>query len=123
MNLKRIVKIAGLSVLLLLIGRMGYVSAKQLTFQPTIPAPAYDVPQSRTEAWQQDLDYFGHYLRLNRPYTEETRATAEKIIEQLVQNIETLSDNELKLGVVEAIALSQNGHSDVWIPDLSLIHI
>lgn len=94
--------------------------ARKSYFYPTIPQPDFSPPGNRTEAWQQDLDYFQNYIWLNRPYTDETRQDALFLVQRLRENIDELSDAELKLGIAEAVALSQNGHSFVRISDLTL---
>jgi hypothetical protein len=99
---------------------IGIELARQSYFYPTIPEPDYPPPGNRTEAWQQDLDYFENYIALNRPYTDETHTAALILVSGLSENIDNLSDAELKLGIAKAIALSQNGHSFARISDLTL---
>lgn len=98
----------------------GFPLALRAHFRPVIPDPDYPPPASREEAWSQDLDYFEHYLRWNRPYTDRGAEDARRLIDELREDIDALSDSQLELGVARAVALSNNGHSTVWIPDMTI---
>ena len=109
-----------LIVVVIGIGIASIESTRKAYFYPAVSEPDYAPPDNRTEAWQQDLDYFQTYIQLNQPYTDEARADALVLTSYMIENIDTLSDAELKLGLAEAIALSQNGHSFLRISDLTL---
>lgn len=106
-------------VIMLAVGLLGLELARQAYFYPRIPAADYPPPPNRAEAWQQDLDYLRTYVALNRPYTAETRTAALDFIYTLTNNINNLSDAELKLGIARVAALSQNGHSFARLSDLT----
>ena len=59
-------------------------------------------------------------MALNRPYTDEARTEALALIGDMSANIDNLSDAELKLGITQAVTLSQNGHSFARLSDLTL---
>ncbi|MGB7874990.1 MAG: hypothetical protein WBL25_11455 [Anaerolineales bacterium] len=99
---------------------LGLELARQAYFYPSIPAPDYPSPADRAESWQQDLDYLRTYVALNRPYTDEARTEALALIGDMSANIDNLSDAELKLGIAQAVTLSQNGHSFARLSDLTL---
>jgi len=107
-------------LLIVVVIGVGIESTRKAYFYPAVPEPEYPPPDNRTEAWQQDLDYFQRYIQLNRPYTDKTRADALALTNHMSENVDNLSDAELKLGLAKAIALSQNGHSFLRISDLTL---
>lgn len=118
--MRKIFTVFMLTVVVIGAAGVGIELARKAYFYPAVPEPDYPSPNNRTEAWRQDLDYFQRYVALNRPYTDETRAEALALVSNLRENIDELSDAELKLGIAEAAALSQNGHSFVRLSDLTL---
>ena len=88
-----IIVLAGALLVVALAAIAGFSFAMHVYFQPDIPDADYPVPANRAEAWQQDFDYFSHYLRLNRPYNQQSREVARLLIEDLRANVDSLSDS------------------------------
>ncbi len=86
-------------IIMLAVGLLGLELARQAYFYPRIPAADYLPPPNRAEAWQQDLDYLRTYVALNRPYTAEARTVTLDLIDALTNNIDNLSNAELKLDI------------------------
>lgn len=117
--MKKQLRVLAFVLLAIGVGFAGMELARRAYFYPIISEPDYPVPETRTQAWQQDLDFIEIYFRLNRPYTNETRAAARERIRDLYPNVGSLSDAELKLSIAEAVALSENGHSLVRLSGLT----
>jgi hypothetical protein len=112
MGVRRMRKSIIVLLLMLLVISFSVISlelARISYFYPRIPKPDYPPPLNRTEAWQQDLDYFQTYIQLNRPYTDETRAGAQALASSLSDNIDILSDAELKLGMQRRLHFPKMG--------------
>ena len=92
----------------------GFFLLQGLYFYPGPPVVQYPVPADEREAWQQDLDYFRRYLVMDRSYTDTTRRQANALVETMAERLDSISDAELWLGISRAVALADNGHSNVW---------
>lgn len=80
-------------------------------FQYPPPAPQPEEVADRAEGQRIDAHYFANYLDLNRAYSPETRARAEKLADQLIDRAGDFSHEEFVLAVAEIIAIADNGHS------------
>lgn len=91
-------------------------------YHPPLPEADYPPPADLAEARRQDLDYFRHYLELERSYTDATRRRAEAIVEELAADPAALSEAEFQLGIARAVAVADNGHSNIWMGRFSRTH-
>jgi len=79
--------------------------------EPPLP-PAKD----RDEAWSQDLAYAARKLpELDRSFTPTTRAQYLKQISELESHVHTLDDPHLMVGLAKAAALTDNGHTRLYL--------
>ena len=74
----------------------------------------FEKPESRIKSWHQDLNYLRDgYLKIDRSFTDnkEKRFTSE--IDSLINNINSLTDNQILVRIIHAVALADNAHSQV----------
>ena len=82
-------------------------------FNVRVAAPQFDPPSSESEARLQDVEYLATLLDYDRSFDETERAAFTDKLTDLRANVETLSDAGFYLGVAEAVALADNGHTNV----------
>ena len=74
----------------------------------------FEKPESGIKSWHQDLNYLrDDYLKIDRSFNDnkEKRFTSE--IDSLINNIDSLTDNQILVGIMHAVALANNTHSQV----------
>ena len=91
-------------------------------YYPGQPDVDYPPPTSTEMAREQDLDYFRHYLDLDRSYTPASRATAEQILAALEPRLDSITDGQFELEIARAVAAADNGHSNIWMGSFSRRH-
>jgi hypothetical protein len=113
MKLRRIVIwiVAPLAVLLLILGGTAFAFFR--TFYPSPPAAQFPPAADLKTAQQQDLEYFRHYLDLNRTFTPEARARLLQLLEQNEARAGSFTPAQFSLAVAEMAALADNGHSRI----------
>ena len=118
-------KIVVLGVCLLLLPLIAFGTYELLMhfrFSPAPPSADFAAPASLTEARQQDLKYFHHFLELDRSYTDETRNAARTMLAEMGEQLDRLSDAAFQLGVTRAVAVADNGHTNIWVGRFSREH-
>ncbi|GAA0722801.1 hypothetical protein [Dokdonella soli] len=116
---RRIAVATGAAALILLLAGGAIVFAFFHTFYPSAPASAYPPAQDAATAQRQDLDYFRHYLDLNRSYTPQAREQAEHLLEEYAAKPGSFSPAQFDLAIARMVALADNGHSRVHPGPLS----
>ena len=82
----------------------------------------YTTPKNRIEAWQQDLEHLQkNFFTVCKGFNEYEKTLFYDIIDNLNKNIETLSNNEIKMEINRAIAIADNGHTSVSSSGISKI--
>lgn len=83
-------------------------------FIPTVPEPEFAEPANQLEAYAQDLDYLETYADLDKAFEDETRRGAFLgYIAELRTQLDEMTPERFEVVVAEAVALSDNGHSNV----------
>ena len=109
--MRRIALFAGIAVLILAAVLGGAYYAFVLKFSAKPPAADYPKPATALEAQKQDLDYFGKLMALDRAFTPQARALADKRLEELQALPEPLPPPKFKVALLQIFALADNGHS------------
>ncbi|MBO9663347.1 hypothetical protein [Dokdonella sp.] len=112
-GIRRALKWSGGLLLCLILGAALAVFALFRTFYPTPPKADYPPASDVATRQRQDLDYFRHYLELNRSYTPQARAQAEALREEDLAKAGSFSPAAFDLAVARMVALSDNGHSRI----------
>lgn len=87
---------------------------KQLVrFSPVMLPTYYSAPASTAEAYTQDIQHLSNILKYDRSFFEEQRAAFKKHLKLLSGNVDTMSAAEFYLGVSRAMAIAENGHTNV----------
>ncbi|MGH8118769.1 MAG: hypothetical protein ACREP0_11480 [Rhodanobacteraceae bacterium] len=88
------------------------------TFYPA--PPKSDVPPAAdlAAAQRQDLDYFRNYFALDRAYSPDALASARTLWRETEARAGTLTPAQFELAILRMVALSDNGHSQVYKPSL-----
>ncbi|WP_380018891.1 hypothetical protein [Dokdonella ginsengisoli] len=118
-GIRRWVKWSGGFLLVLVLAGAGVAYAFLHTFYPDPPAAHYPPPADAATAQRQDLDYFRHYLELDRSYTPQARERAEALRREYLAQAGSLSPAAFALAVSRMAALADNGHSRVHPGPLS----
>jgi hypothetical protein len=82
-----------------------------LKFNPAPPPTDYPKPKSALEAQRQDIDYFGKLAAMDKSYSPEARAQAEREISALAARQDVLSRPILRVAFMRVLALADNGHT------------
>lgn len=88
-------------------------------FIPRIPTADFPTPQNQTEAREQDLEYLLNITSIDHSFSEEAEREFQSRIEALGENSADLSDAEFALAIAAAVALADNGHTNVRIASLA----
>ena len=87
-----------------------------LTEQPGAPTPEFPAPQSRDEAWQQDIAFLrDEFLEVDRSFKEEAAHEFLDILNRLFEQVSSMSDNQIIVGITCAVAVSGNGHTRAYL--------
>ncbi len=89
------------------------------TFYPSPPKADYPQAHDLATAQGQDLDYFQHYFTLNRAYSPEALTQAKALYREASANAGSYSAAAFDLVIMRMAALSDNGHSKVFLGPLS----
>jgi hypothetical protein len=113
MRLRRVVIwiVAPIAALLLIAG--GALFATFRTFYPSPPETQFPPAADLKTAQQQDLEYFRHYLDLNRTFTAEAHAQLVRMLEQNQARAGSFTPAQFSLAIAEMAALGDNGHSRI----------
>ena len=82
-------------------------------FESDAPIIKYTNPITIEEARMQDLDYLMMFFQLEKSFTKDTLAIAEKYYQQLIENAPDLGDAEFELAVAKIVAAADNGHTKI----------
>ena len=84
-------------------------------FMPSVAAANYDPPASEAEARRQDADYLSTLTKYDRAFSDSARESFAAHIAEIEAAAEELSSAQFYLGIAEAVALADNGHTNVSI--------
>ena len=88
-------------------------------FIPRIPAADFPTPKDQVEAREQDLEYLLNITSIDHSFSETAESEFLAQVETLGENMVGMSDAEFALGVAAAVALADNGHTNVRIASLA----
>ncbi len=91
-------------------------------FYPAPPKVGYLPAHDVATAQRQDLDYFHHYFSLNRAYSPAALAQAKALWKQARATAGSLTPPQFELAILRMVALSDNGHSQVYKPSLYAVN-
>jgi len=112
--LRKFLKISGiaLGVILLLVAIVaGLLFAMMRRFYPSPPQANYSRPKDPLEAQRQDLDYFAKLIGMDRSYSAEARAEAQRRLTQLADSNTVIPRRSFRVALMEIAALADNGHT------------
>ena len=99
------------SVLALLLSAFGIF---QWRFIPTVPEPDFPEPASQVEAYEQDLEHLALYATLEKAFDDEAKRQAfTEHLASVRQQLDTMTPMRFEIAVATAVALADNGHSNV----------
>lgn len=108
----------GGGVLVVLVACALLVFAFFRTFYPAPPKADYPPAHDVATAQHQDLDYFRNYFALNRAYPPDALAKAKQLWRETAARAGTLAPAQFDLAILRMVALSDNGHSQIYKPSL-----
>lgn len=83
------------------------------TYNPILLPPWYSEPETTTEARLQDLDHLRKLTDIDRSFSNEAAVEFSKLIDDAEAKAGTFTDAEFYLTVSKAVALADNGHSNI----------
>ena len=106
------VSLAILGIILALLG--GAYWAFMSLFVPSVPAANFPAPTSEIEAYAQDLEYLALYPQLEKAFEDEAKREAfADYLAGVREELDTMTPARFELVVARAVALADNGHSNV----------
>jgi len=112
--LRKFLKIGGMAigvVLLLIAIAAGLVYAMMRHFYPAPPQARYSKPNDPLEAQRQDLDYFAKLIAVDRSYSSQARAEAQRRLAALADLKTVVPRPNFRVALMEIAALADNGHT------------
>jgi hypothetical protein len=83
-------------------------------FIPSVPEPDFPEPASQVEAFEQDLDYLELYATVEKAFDDDAKRKAfADYLASVRQQLDTMTPMRFELIVARAVALADNGHSNV----------
>lgn len=101
------------AVLLLAATAGGLFYAMMRHFYPSPPQAKYGKPKDPLEAQRQDLDYFAKLVAMDRSYSTEARAQAQRRIAELADLKTVVPRPNFRVALMQIAALADNGHTRV----------
>ena len=112
--LRKFLKVGGIAlgvVLLLIASAGGLVYAMMRHFYPSPPQAKYSKPNDPLEAQRQDLNYFAKLIAMDRSYSTEARAEAQRRLAELADLNTVIPRPNFRVALMEIAALADNGHT------------
>jgi hypothetical protein len=88
-------------------------------FLPKIPKASYPPAETVTEARMQDLNYLEQLSDVDKSFSDEERLEFEDYLEDMASRVSDLSDAEFAISVMKAVAITDNGHTNVRLANLA----
>ena len=82
-------------------------------FMPNVAAPKFDPPANVAEARLQDIEYLATLTEYDRSFSDSAQQEFASSLKTLRETSEAMTDAEFYLGLAEAIALGDNGHTNL----------
>jgi hypothetical protein len=80
----------------------------------SVPAPKVSQASDRDEAWEQDIEYLKEdFPKYNKSFTSDSLAEFHMILDRTYRDIPSLSDNEIYVYIMRAVAAAKDGHTSV----------
>lgn len=114
--MRKFLKIGGLAlavILLVIAIAAGLVYAMMRHFYPSPPQAKYSQPKDALESQRQDLEYFAKLVAMDRSYSTEARAQAQRRIAELADSKTVVPRPNFRVALMEIAALADNGHTRV----------
>ncbi len=82
------------------------------------PGPA----STRQEKWSADLAYFEDiYLTRSKTFPQDSLVSCKKVLRHLKENLNTLSNAEITLGLSKCVAMADNGHTTIHLSHMATV--
>ncbi|GLQ21737.1 hypothetical protein ACFFUB_09060 [Algimonas porphyrae] len=113
-------RIAKLALLLSLVGTAANWRNIHMvaTYNPIILAGSYDTPASLAQSRAQDIDYLSRLTRYDRSFDTAEREAFTRHLEDMRHRAGQMSHAAFYLAVSKAVALADNGHTNIDIDPL-----
>jgi len=89
------------------------MGAMSWRFKAKLPEANYDQPRNLTEARLQDLDYLRRLPGTDNSFSQAEKSLFDEHIDRLQADAATMSVTEFTMGVAAAVAISENGHTNL----------
>jgi len=88
-------------------------------FLKPIPSASFEPPSGKTEARLQDLQYLRRLPDYDKSFDDAQEREFLRFIGETEKNVETMSDAAFLMAAARAVAISENGHTNVALRDLA----
>ena len=116
LNMFKIIKylVFGWLVLSIITLPLYYPYARMVwVFIPIVQTPKFDTPSNDTEARLQDIEFLSTLTKYDRSFSEKAKISFSKKLQSMRDKAAEMSDAQFYLAVAEAVALADNGHTNV----------
>ena len=111
MGRKIIIGIIGL-LLFLTPGTIGF-GLFYFKFLKPIPVQTFEAPANQQDARLQDLNYLHSFTKYDNSFSDKERQQFSTFIDDMAKTAGSMSDAEFSMSVARAVAISENGHTNV----------
>ena len=113
--MKRKLFLAGLAVLGVIASLLAAAYlAMTMRFNPSPPSSDFPKPRNSLEAQRQDLEQFKRLVALDRSYSAQNRALANRTLDAMRASSHVLSWGALRVTLMRIAAMADNGHTGVY---------
>ncbi|NLM67709.1 MAG: hypothetical protein GX180_11150 [Enterococcus sp.] len=110
MKKKTIILILGLAIILI----SGFIITSRVIYNSRFESN-YNAPADRKEAWLQDLTHFQkNYYKVCKSFPVDSIYKSNKIIDSIKENIDSFSDNKIKLLISHCVSMADDAHTAVY---------
>jgi hypothetical protein len=119
MGIRRILRKTWVKVTLISVGAvvallLGAFGIFKWRFIPSVPEPNFPEPTSQFEAYEQDVDYLALYATLDKAFDDSAKRKAfTDYLASVREQLDTMTPLRFEVLVAQAVALADNGHSNV----------
>lgn len=110
MKKKTVILILGLTFILI----SGFIITSRAIYNSRFKTN-YNAPADRKEAWIQDLTHFQkNYYKVCKSFSIDSIYKSNQIIDSIKENIDSFSDNKIKLLISHCVSMADDAHTAVY---------
>lgn len=110
MNKRTIILILGFAFIFI----SGFIITSRAIYNSRFKSD-YNAPANRKDAWIQDLNHFQkNYYKVCKSFPVDSILKSNQIIDSIKENIDSFSDNKIKLLISHCVSMADDAHTAVY---------